>query len=907
MNPNWKQIVREHLTALRLPPEREIEIVEELALCFEAVYEEALAAGLSEAEAEARAVQGYDWRLLECELSRADQPLAARTLQPPLELIERKGGMQMESFIQDLRFGARMLLMKPGFTLIAVITLALGIGANTAIFSVMNAVLLRSLPYHDPDRLVMLSYYRATLLSDYATGAEFLEWRAQAKAFEQLAACRFDTVDLTGNDEPERLEVSYASADLFTTLGVTPALGRAFTPEEDTPGNAQAVILSDGFWRRRLGGDTQAIGQTLMLGGLQRTVVGIMPPGFRFAGNAELWLPLALDANQQLSRQGNAVRVKVVARLKPGFTLEAARAELVTILAGQQHSFLQSYRSFGDMQVRVVELSESLVGNVRRALWVLFGAVGFVLLIACANVANLLLARLMGRQKEMAIRAAIGARALRLVRQLLTESLLLALAGGAAGLLLARWGVKLLVALSPDWIARIKETNVDGRALAFTCGVVVLTGLLAGILPALQASKADVNETLKAQSSRIWQSGARRLAPALMITELALALVLLVGAGLMIKSFLRLLAVPKGFNPDGVLTVTLSPGIARYPFESPQREAYFRDALARVQALPGIRSAGLASLTPLQGGYSRAWFQIEGRAQFPQGQEPTVDENLISPEYLQTMGIKLLAGRTFTSQDGAAAPKVVLINETIARRFFPNENAVGKRLEFKTTKTIIGVVSDTRHLGLDQDARLEVYVPYTQPVNYWNQNLVLAARVADGQNNPAGLSSQIAAIRRQLRAAEPNEPVNEIVPLEQRLSDSRAVAGRRFQMLLFGVFAAVALVIATVGVYGVISYAVSQRAPEIGIRMALGAQASDVLRMVIWRGMRLALVGVALGLVAALALTRVMKTLLFNVSATDPATFGLIALLLLSVALTACYIPARRATKVDPLMALRLE
>src|SRR5262245_8928777 len=902
--PNWNHIVREHLAVLRLPPEREIEIVEELGLHLEAVYEDALADGLSEAEAEARAVQGYDWRLLECELSRAERPLAKRTLQPPLELIERKGEIRMESFIQDLRYGARTLVKTPSFTLIAVLTLALGIGADTAIFSVVNAVLLRSLPYHDPDRLVLLSYYRERLLSDFAAGAEFLEWRAQAKAFEQLAACRFDTVDLTGNVEPERLEVGYASADLFATLGVAPALGRAFTPEEDKPGDTQAVVLSDGFWRRRLGGDPQAIGQTLMLGGLHRTVVGIMPPGFRFAGDAELWLPLAPDANQQLSRQGNAVRVKVVARLKPGVTLEAARAELATILARQQQSFPQSYRPFGDMQVRAVELGESLVGNMRLALWVLFGAVGFVLLIACANVANLLLARSTARQKELAIRAAVGAGRLRLARQLLTESLLLASAGGAAGLLLARWGVKLLVALSPDWIARINETNVDGRALGFTCGVVVLTGLLAGILPALHASKADVIETLKAQSSRIGQSGARRLLPALMITELALALVLLAGAGLMIKSFLRLLAVPKGYNPEGVLTAVLSPGVAKYPFRSPQRDAYYRDVVERIQALPGVRSVGLASLTPLEGGYSRAWFQIEGRARFPQGQEPTVDENVISPEYLQTMGIELRAGRSFTAQDNAGAPEVILINETIARRYFLNENPVGQRLLMQPTKTIIGVVSDTRHHGLDQDARLEVYVPYAQAPN-WNRNMVLAARVGDGQNNPAGLSNQIAAIRSQLRDVEPNEPVNEIGPLEQRLSNSRAVAGRRFQTLLFGVFAAVALVIATVGIYGVISYAVSQRAPEIGIRMAMGARASDVLRMVIWRGMRLALIGVALGLAAALALTRVMETLLFNVSATDPATFGLIALLLLSVALTACYIPARRATKVDPLVALR--
>jgi putative ABC transport system permease protein len=812
-----------------------------------------------------------------------------------------------DEMFQDLRFGLRMLLKQPGFTLIAVLTLALGIGANTALFSVVNAVLLRALPYHEPDSLVLLRYWRARAANEYANGAEFLEWRARAQSFAQIAAYRFDTADLTGNGEPERLDAGFASADLFATLGVAPALGRVFTPAEDAAGSAAAVLLSDSFWRRRFGGDPQVLGQTLTLEGQSRMVVGILPPGFRLMNDAEVWLPLALDANQQLSRQGNAVRVNVIARLKPGVTREAVMADLAVILDQQQKAFPQSYRIFGDVQVRASELREHLVGNVRQALWVLFGAVGFVLLIACANVANLLLARAAARQKELAIRAAIGAARFRLVRQLLSESLLLAVAGGLAGLWLAKWGVKLFVALGPDWIARIEESRVDGRVLAFTCGVVALTGLLAGLLPALQASKTELNETLKAQSSRAGRGGAQRALPTLLIAELALSLVLLVGAGLMIKSFVRLLGVPKGFDPAGVLTLVLSPNSAKYPPRSPQRSAYYREALTRVQALPGIQSAGLASLTPLEGGYSRALLQIEGRAPFERGQEPITDINLISPEYFQTLGIALRTGRQFAAQDGAEAPKVAIINETIARRFFPNENPLGQQLRLgQTSRTIVGVAPDTRHLSLDQEARLETYLPYPQDPN-WDRNLVLAVRVAAGQNNPASRASLANAIRHQMRAIEPNEPVNQVDPLEERLANSRAVAGRRFQMLLFGVFASLALVIAMVGIYGVISYLVSQRTQEIGIRMALGAQARDVLRLVVWGGMRWALVGVALGLAAAFALTRVLRNLLFNVSTTDATTFALITLLLLGVAFIACYIPARRATKVDPLVALRHE
>jgi putative ABC transport system permease protein len=818
--------------------------------------------------------------------------------------IMNDGGMKL---LQDLRYGIRMLRRNPGFSFIAVLALALGIGANSAIFSVVNAVLLRSLPYRNPDRLMMVNYYRAIMLNDFALAAEFLEWRDQAKSFEQIAACRFGTTDLTGSVEPERLNAGFASADLFATLGVAPALGRSFTPAEDTTG-AQAVILSDRLWQRRFSRDPQVLGRTLTLNGQSRTVVGIMPPGFQFLEETDLWLPLALNANQQLSRQGDATRVKVIARLKPDVTVEAARADLSVILDQERKTFPQVYRRYGDLQVRITGLSESLVGNVRLALLALFGAVLFVLLVACANVANLLLARSAARQREMAIRAAVGASRWRLVRQSLTESLLLSLTGGLAGLLAAKWGIKLIVAFSPSWIARIEESRVDGRVFAFTCAVALLASLLAGLLPALQASKIDINDVLKAQSSAVGgRSSNRRAMPALMITELALSLVLLVGAGLMIKSFLRLLAVPKGFNPDGVLMLTLSPNSSRYPLRSPQRDAYNREVLARIRSLPGIQSAGLAVNTPLEGGLVLAPLQIEGRPPFEQGRGPMNDVNLITPGYFESMGIELRAGRPFAERDGAEAPKVVIINESTARRYFPNENPVGHRLLIdQTAREIVGVASDTRQLRLDQEVRLEAYLPHAQTPK-WDRNLVLAARVSPGQNNPAGLASLAGAIHNQLRSMEPNEPINPVVPLEDRLAKSRAVTGRRFQMLLFGVFAGIALVIAAVGIYGVISYAVSQRTQEIGIRMALGAQAGDVLRMVVWRGMRLTLLGVALGLAAALALTRVMRNLLFEVSATDPATFAIITILLVGVALIASYIPARRATKVDPLLALRSE
>src|SRR5262245_11236730 len=873
---------------------------------------------------------------------------------------EMRGIRLIDTFFQDLRYGLKMLRRNPGFTIVAVLTLALGIGATTAIFSVVNAVLLRPLPYRDPDRLA---------LGFNARGQDFLRWRDQSKAFESMSAFNFGTTDFTGSGEPERLAVASVSTDLFATLGVAPALGRAFTPADDREGGEPVVVLSDSFWRRRFGSDPQVIGRALTLDSSddsqppqRRTVIGIMPHGFRFLGDSDLWMPLITQGWGRVVPMGEGDgkviygmagqdNVSVIARLKPGMTLEAARANLSVIQDRKQKEQVQIYgtnenpihlqmmerRSSGDTsrlgtpaqpinipreradgQVSVIWLSESLIGKVRLQLLILFGAVLFVLLIACANVTNLLLSRSVVRQKEMAIRAVAGAGRLRLARQLLTESLLLSAVGGAAGLLVAKWGVKLLVAMSPAEIARINESGpsslLDDRVLGFTCLVVLLTGVLACVFPALQASKVDINETLKAQSTagsaRSRRGGSLRALPALMIAELALAMVLLVGAGLLIKSFLRLMAVPKGFNPDGVLTLTLSPSRNNYP-EDLRRIFYFQEALARVQALPGVQSAGLTGFLPLTPPSTTTIGSmfVVGRRPLP-GTAPSMAINYISLDYFKTMGIQMRSGRQFAATDGKEAPSVVIINETIARQFFPNEDPIGHRLFLPNRPTIVGVVGDTRNSGIDQKVGYEVYIPFLQ---YSEPALTstLVVRIASDQNNPAGsaspsaLAAMNAAIQAQVRSIDPNESVFAVIKMDERLSNS--VAERRFQTLLLSFFSVIALVIAMVGIYGVISYAVSRRTHEIGVRMALGAQAGDVLRMVVWRGMSLTLIGVTLGLAAALALTRVLKNLLFEVETTDPATFALIALLLIGVALIASYIPARRATKVDPLQALRHE
>src|SRR5262245_33800640 len=814
---------------------------------------------------------------------------------------------RLEEFWQDARYGARMLLKRPGFTFVAALALAVGIGANTAIFSVVNAVLLKPLPYFDPQRLVWVSETWPNRNAEFVLSPDYLEWRAQSIAFEHLIAFGPGAVNLTGRGEPERLECVYSTANLFLALGVTPVVGRAFTPEEDRPGGAPVALLSYGLWQRRFGGDPKVVGQSLTLEGQSRLVIGVMPAGFQFSREAELWLPIRLNAERELRRERMSV-VNVVGRLKTDYSIERAREELNLIARRIEQA---NPKQFPGAQLRVTPLGERLVGDLRRPLQALFGAVAFVLLIACANVANLLLARSAARQKEMAIRAAIGAGRWRLIRQTLTESLLLSALGGVAGFLLAVWGVKVLVALSPDNLARVKESGpfsfVTGAVFGFTLVVSLMTGVVAGLIPALQTSQVNLSDALKegaGDAAASLRRGSRRAMPALVVGELALTLALLIGAGLLIKSFLRLRAVELGYNPENVLTMMIQLNSAKYPPGAPQQKAFYQELLTRVRALPGAEGAAISTGLPFTGISGRARLPMEGRAPMPDPQKPLMEMSEISHDYSRVMGMRLRAGRGFTEHDDETAPPVAIINETLARRYFPGEDPLGKRILFghptQRAWTIVGVAPDVKRYGLEEEVRPEFYRPYLQEAGVLG--FVPVKLEVRTTGNPLDC---VAAVRKQALAVDPDQPVYSVMTMEGRLTES--VAPRRFQMSLFGVFAAVALAMAAVGIYGVISHSVGRRAHEIGIRMALGAKPRDVLRMVVAQGMRLALIGLTIGLTGAFALTRVMASLLFSVSATDPATFASLSLLLAGVAFLAIYFPARRATKVDPVIALRHE
>jgi putative ABC transport system permease protein len=771
-----------------------------------------------------------------------------------------------------------------------VLTLSLGIGANTAIFSLVNAVFLKPLPYPDPQRLVWVE--EIVQGQEMNGAADFIHFQEQSKTFDHLAAFMSGRTYQTGRGEPEQLDSVWATTTLFPALGVAPQLGRAFTPEEDRPGGAPVVILSHAFWQRRFGGDPSIIGQSLTLGGSNRQVIGVMPPGFKFIEKADVLLPRSLDVQDALRSDiegGTRILGNIIGRLKPGLSVKQAQSDLNSILQSRK----QANPKWSFRLAVVTPLAERLFGNLRLGLMAQFGAVGFILLIACANVANLLLARANVRQKEMAIRAAIGAGRGRLIRQILTESLLLSVCGGVAGLFFALMGVKALAPLIPENLAHLKESGVDGVALGFTFLVSLLTGVIAGIIPALQASRIDLNDSLKegargtAFSKR---QGARRVSPALVVSELALTLAVLIGAGLLINSYLRAQAVDPGFNPENLLTMSIPLGAARIPIA--QRKIINQDLLTRINNLPSVK---IAAMGPIPLTRSRT-VTDGGPSQF------VIDVAYVSNDYFRAMGLQLRKGRSFTELDNENSPPVVVINEAVARISYPGEDPIGKLVNYQlpdrvVKATVVGVVSDMKSYGLEDKAELVEYRSLLQNVHISGGTLVVRTAV-----DPMNLAP---TVRELVRAINPNIPVVDVMSMEQRMAKS--LAPRRFQMMLFGLFASVALFIAMVGIYGVISYAVSQRTHEIGIRMALGAQASDVLRMVIWRGMSLVLIGVALGLAAAFAMTRVMKNLLFEVSATDPATFALIALLLVGVALIASYIPARRATKVDPLQALRHE
>ena len=825
------------------------------------------------------------------------------------------GRRALEELWQDLRYGARMLAKHPGFTFVAVLTLALGIGANSAIFSVVNAVLLRPLPYSSPEQLVFLYDVKPGFgvprigLMD----AEFLRLRDEARSLEQVSLYTTGTLTLTGVGEPERVASGSASGDLFPALGATMALGRTFTTEEEPRGQSNVVVLSHGFWQRKLAGDPGVVGRALTLDGRSHTVIGVLPQGFKSPPElqadraVELWQPAGYNPAGPCCSHG----LSVVARLRAGHTTEQAQAEADTIVAGVREDYPQGYPKDGASRTLIRPLQEELVGDLSRGLWVLLAAVLFVLLIACANVANLLLARSEARQKEVAIRAALGAGRARIVRQLLTESILLAAAGGGVGLLLASLGVKLLLTLGYDKIPRLQEVTLDSRVLGFTLILSLLTGAVFGLAPAFQAVRFDLQTLLKAGGRAAAPTGRSRLRAALVVAEVALSLILLVGAGLLIKSFWRLQQVDTGFRAEQLLTLHLFPPASAYPTDL-HVSTFYENLLQRVKSLPGVTDAAVADAVPLGDRSGGTVMETEGRP-VEASAANSAGWRVVSPEFFRTMGVRLLRGRFLEDSDLESSAEVAVVNETLARTHWPDENPLGRRIRLlnrppghATTSflTVVGVAADVKNGGLTEVVRQEVYVPLRQRQAAidgmgFERQMTLAVRTS---GEPLEV---VNAVRREVGSLDPSVPVAGVRTMEQIMA--AVTVQPRFNTILLGIFATVALVMAAVGIYGVMSYSVTRRKHEIGVRMALGARRGDVLKIVVRQGMTLALAGVAVGTVASFALTRVMAGLLYGVSATDTGTFAGIALLLTAVALLACYLPARRATKVDPMTALRYE
>jgi putative ABC transport system permease protein len=804
----------------------------------------------------------------------------------------------METLWQDIRQSFRKLLKAPGFTATALLALALGIGANSAIFSVVNTALLRPLAFPDPDRLVMV--WENNLKKDVdqmpLSAADYLDFRNQNDVFAGIAALRPSNLTLTGVNEPERIPSAMVTASMFPMLGVTPTLGRTFLPDEDQPGKNTVVLISSSLWQRRFQSDLAIVGKAITLNGQSYNVVGVMQPSFRLSKQVDAWIPLVIGSKEAANRSvGSLV---VVGRLKPGVTYEHAQASMDVIASRLSQQYPETNTDHG---VRIISLHEQLTGNIRLALLLVLAAVAFVLLIACANVSNLLMARAASRQKEMAIRTALGANRVRLIRQLLTESMILSLAGGLLGLALAYLGLHLLIATIPESIPRVQESSIDLSVLGFTFIISLLTGTAFGLAPALQASKTDMNESLK-ERSRGSMSGVvgRRLRNLLVVSEVTLTLVLLVGAGLMIRSFTRLQDVKPGFNPDHLLTMQLTLPPSKYP-EPQQQLTFYKESLDRIKAVPGVQSVGLVSALPMGASNNIVTaFEIEGTAPAASGENLAANYVVVSPDYFRTMNIPLQKGSVFTESDAPAQPKAI-VNETMAHRYFQNQNPIGKHLTLDVppepiSAEIIGVVADVKNSGLDSEVKPVIYVSYLQAP--WPA-MSLVARTT---REPLDM---VSAVRGQLLAIDKDQPIYNVQSMEQLMADS--VAQPRLTMLLLGIFAAVALILAGTGIYGVISYSVAQRTQEIGLRMAMGAQRFDILKMVVGQGMLLAVIGIALGLFVSVGVTRLVASLLFGVSATDLTTLTFTSLLLAAVTLLACCIPARRAMRLDPMVALRYE
>lgn len=801
----------------------------------------------------------------------------------------------MQTIWQDLRFALRTLRNKTAFTAVAVLTIAIGIAANTSIFSVVYAVLLRPLPFAEPSRLVVVDGGGHLIKTFSESAVDFLATDHETTSFESLAAYDPEgSVNLTEGGEPERILTTRVSTNFFPTLGVNPTIGRNFLAEEGKVGGNRVVVLSYGLWQRRFNASRDAIGKIAKLNGQSFSVIGVMPEGFEFPqynGKAEMFVPLVWH-DDLMAKEG--IFVDVIGRLRSGVTLERAQVEMNTIT-----QLVQQEAKYKVDPIRLTVLNKQFSKDVGPALWVLLGAVGFVLLIGCANVAGLLLERAASRQKELAVRSAVGASRGRLVRQLLTESVLLASLGGALGVLLSWLSLNALVSISPVQIPQIHTIEINRTVMLFTLGMSLLTGVVFGLAPALQFSRPDLNDLLK-EGSKSGSANRSRLRQLLIISEIAIALVLLVGATLMLKTFRNLMSLEKGFDPSGVLTLEIAPPESKYN-DTKQRAAFYQRIIESISNVPGVLSVGGANHIPLASKQGRMILPlfVEG-GQTADTWKSSGDYRVISPDYFRAMGMTLLKGRAFSNQDGENSQPVVIINEAVARKLFPNEDPIGKRLLIADAKgkpyEIIGMVADIRNWGLMQPPAPEFYLSYQQTAPPF---LGLAVRT---KGDPRQLTAEV---RRAIWAVDSDQPLYNVMTMEQALSDS--ISQQRFSMLMLGIFAAVALILATIGIYGIASYSVTQRTHEIGVRMALGARSGDVVKMIVRQGVLLIVAGIGAGLVCAFSLTRVLAGLLYAVKPTDASVFTGAALLLAVVALVACYVPARRATKVDPLVALRYE
>ena len=902
--PEWKPEILRRLVPLKLDPTREAEIAEEIAQHLEERYQELLVSGLAEEVAFRTVLEELKGEDL---LARSLRPVERNLHRQPIALGKDSTDF-LYSIFQDVRYGLRMLRKNPGFTAVAVLTLALGIGANTAIFSVVNSVVLQPLPFPHSDQLVVISQTSSrNPSSDQLESSEsymnFLDWQRNAKSFSAMAAYQYNEMTLTGHGAPTIIHGALTSSGLFPTLSTAPLLGRTLETQDDVKGAARVVLIGEGLWRDQLGGDPGIIGKSIQLDSQAFTVVGVMPADFRYPDQtppSEFWIPAAqsLAYASFINSRGPHFLI-LIGRLKPGVSAAQAESELNSIYKG----LLKQYNTLDPTEVsHVANLKRLVVGDVQPVLLILLGAVGLVVLIACANIANLLLARATGRAKEIAVRVALGAGRARVFRQLLTESVLLGMCAGVGGLLLAYWGVSVIKTLASDQLPHVNFIHVDGWVLAFTFGLSIFAGTLFGLAPAWQSSEIDLNEVLRESGRGSTGSAKRRWTRnVLVVVEVALAIVLLIGSGLLLKSFYVLTHSSPGFDAQHLLTGSVDLPKAQY-VKPEQWNAFFRQAVDRLKALPGVEGAAAALPTPFTGSNLGYGFNIVGAPPLPPGQSLNALAHSVTPDYFRVMRIPLIRGREFTEADTAPnAEKVVMIGRELARRYFAHEDPLAHSLIIHGVGAdynarIIGIVGDVKDKTMADAPTPTMYFPYTEE-RWWVMNVVLRTN-----GNPSSLAG---ALQTQIHDIDSSLPVEDVRPMTSFISDSEGDA--RFRSTLLGLFGILALVLATVGIYSVLAYVVAQRTHEIGIRMALGAQRRDVLRLVVGQGMRAVLIGVAIGIAAALALSRLLSQLLYGVGDKDPVTFAAVTVLLTLVALAACYIPARRAMRLDPMVALRYE